>query len=402
MRFLTCYSAALVGLVAGCGLRVRPAQPAPVAFNEEVRRVLGNEQPSPRFYRDRARLERMGVELDAVLVALADDADGDPAVRRNALSLLAERGHPIALSVIRRVLLHDPDERVRAAAVEALQQPGVTGEDAQNAIRAAIGDPSRQVRLVVLQALDTEDVKLMRSLLAWETDPEVSKIARQLVGLAETRGGPLAPDRDGGYQGMALPGEPRLVFRLASRDSVADVATGALLMETSAGKFIPLAQSVEVVAGVLPAFLAVERSAVVWEVARQIHVLDLKTGETRSLGAGVAPRLLPFTERVVWVREQPGKRRAVNGGTEILYEVWSASIGPGEPARLGELRATATPERHGNASPVRWMVIGETAEGFALRAPGIETPFLLPNPFEGSVPGRSDVLPRYKRTGDNL
>ncbi len=401
MRLLSCYSAALLGLLAGCALRANPPRTASMAFNDEVRRVLGTEQPSPRFYRERERLERMGVELDAVLVALAEDGDGDLAVRRNSLALLGERGHPVALGVIRRVLLHDPDERVRAASIAALHGPGVAGPEARNAIRAAVGDPSRQVRLVVLQALDTEDVGVMRALLAWETDPQVSAIARELVGLAETRGGPLAARRDGGYEGMSRAGEPRLVFHSAGRDPVANVATGALLIETSGGKFVPLAQNVEVVAGVLPAFLATDRPIAVWESERVIHLLDLKTGESRSLGPGVAPRLLPFTERAVWVREVPGKRRAVNGGTEIGYEVWSAPLTEGEPSRLGELRVTTSPERHGNASPVRWMVIGETPEGFVLRGPGIATPFALPNPFAGSHPGRSGAPGRLKPTGDN-
>ncbi|MBA2572965.1 MAG: hypothetical protein H0V06_07965, partial [Gemmatimonadetes bacterium] len=71
MRLLSCYSAALLGLLAGCALRANPPRTASMAFNDEVRRVLGTEQPSPRFYRERERLERMGVELDAVLVALA-------------------------------------------------------------------------------------------------------------------------------------------------------------------------------------------------------------------------------------------------------------------------------------------------------------------------------------------
>lgn len=402
MRLPSCYSAALLGLLAGCALRGSPGRAAPLAFNDEVRRVLQSEQPSPRFYRDWARLERMGVELDAVLIALAEDGDGELAVRRNSLALLGERGHPVALGVIRRVLLHDPDERVRAAAVAALQRPGVAGPEARNAIRAAVGDPSRHVRLVVLQALDTEDVGLMRSLLAWETDPQVMVIVRELVGLAETRGGPLAAKPDGGYEGMSRSGEPRLVFHAASRHEVADVATGALLIETSGKKFIPLAQSVEVVAGVLPAFLATDRPIAVWEAGRAIHVLDLKTGESRSLGPGVAPRLLPFTEQAVWVREVPGKRRAVDGGSEIVYEVWSATLTGGEPTRLGELRATTHPERHGNASPVRWMVIGETPEGFVLRGPGIATPFALPNPFAGSPPRRSRPSPRPIPIGDHL
>lgn len=394
-------SVPLLMLLSGCFPRGRAQGPRPAAFTEEVRRVLRNDQPSPRFYRDRARLGRMGNELDAVLISLAQDQDADLAVRRNAITLLAERADPVALPVLRRILLQDADERLRTVAVAALHSPGFVGTGARNAIRAAIGDPSRQVRLAVLQLLDSEDVDVMRSLLAWETDPEVSTIARQLVMLAESRGAPLTPNRVGDYQTTVMPGEPRLVFRHRQSDSVARTATGALLLELPGAKFVPLADTVEVVRDVLPAFLAPDRGSVVWESGREIHVLDLKTGEARSLGAGIAPRLLPFTERIIWVREQRGKRRSVDGGTEIAYEVWSATVAGGEPARLGELRATARPDQHGNASPVRWMIVAEVPEGFALRGPGIPA-FVLPNPFAGSSQGRSGLPRPVKPSGEDL
>ena len=392
MRSPFVFGVVLLGLLAGCSIRGRQTVPAQLGFTDEVRRVLRSEQPSRRFYRDRERLAGMGAELDAVLVVLAEDVDADLPVRRNALALLGERGNPIALPVIRRVLLRDPDERVRAAAVSALQRAGVAGADARNAIRAAVGDPARQVRLTALQALNTEDVDIVRSLLSWETDDEVNTIAKQLVALAESRGAPLVPDRQGGYRTTAGAGEPRLVFRPISRDTVAGIAVGPLLLETTGTKFVPLADSVEVVGGVLPAFFAPDRTFVVWETKRQIQVLDLKTGRARSLGPGIAPRVLPFTDRVVWVREQPGKRRAHGAGTEIRYDVWSAAFVSGEPVRLGELRAIARPELHGNASPVRWMVVGELPEGFALRGPSITT-FMLPNPFDVSPPGGSALPP---------
>lgn len=387
-------------LLSGCAFGARPAGPRPAAFTEEVRRVLRNEQPTPRFYRARARLERMGQELDAVLIALAQDEDAGVPVRRNAITLLAERAHPIALPVLRQILLRDPDDQIRTVTVAALRSPGFAGTDAHNAIRAAIGDPSRQVRLAVLQALDSEDVDVMRALLAWEEDPEVSAIARQLIILAESRGAALATNGTGGYHTTAMPGEPRLVFRRRQTDPLARTATGALLLELPGAKFVPLADTVEVVRDVLPAFLAPDRGSVVWEAGREIHVLDLKTGKARSLGPGIAPRLLPFTERIIWVREQPGARRALAGGTEIAYEVWSATVAGGEPTQLGELRATARPEQHGNASPVRWMVVAEVPEGFALRGPGIPA-FVLPNPF-GGLPGRS-ALPRPAQpSGEDL
>jgi hypothetical protein len=356
--------------------------PAPQRLTAEVRTILAQERPSARFLRDRSRLERMGAEIDPVLVSLVDDPGADLTVRSNALLLLADRRSPAAVPVLRRVVVTAEDAELRAAAVQGLQRFATESRQAANGIRAAIDDPSRQVRLTVLQALDVEDVALIRALLRREEDAQVRSVAKALVALAESRGAPLPPEGDGTYRSTAQDNEPQIVFQPSWTDTVAGIAVGALWVQLPGDRLVPLAQRVEVVAGVVPAFLSPDRSAVVYEAEREVRVRDLKTGAMRLLGAGLAPRPIPFTDRFVYVEERLRARRQVEQGTEMTYQVVLAGFAPGPLERLGTLVAITRADRHANASPVRWMVVGETPEGFVLRGERI-SPFLLPNPFEG-------------------
>jgi hypothetical protein len=356
--------------------------PAPQRLTAEVRTILAQERPSARFLRDRSRLERMGAEIDPVLVSLVDDPEADLTVRSNALLLLADRRSPAAVPVLRRVVVTAEDAELRSAAVQGLQRFAAESRQAANGIRAAIDDPSRQVRLTVLQALDVEDVALIRALLRREEDAQVRSVAKALVALAESRGAPLPPEGDGTYRSTAQDNEPQIVFQPSWTDTVAGIAVGALWVQLPGDRLVPLAQRVEVVAGVVPAFLSPDRSAVVYEAEREVRVRDLKTGATRVLGAGLAPRPIPFADRFVYVEERLRARRQVEQGTEMTYQVVLAGFAPGPLERLGTLVAITRADRHANASPVRWMVVGETPEGFVLRGERI-SPFLLPNPFEG-------------------
>ncbi len=367
--------------------------PAPQRLSHEVREILATDEPSAAFYRARNRLERMGGEIDAVLVELINDAGADRTAQANALVLLADRRSPAAVPVLRRVLLASEDDQLRASAIVGLQRLAGDSPHAANAIRSAIGDPSARVRLSVLQALDVEDVALIRQLLRREDDPQVRAVARELVALAESRGASLPAGADGTYRSTAPEGAPAIVFQPSWADSVAGISVGALWAEVPGAKLVPLAQRVEAVAGVIPAFFSPDRSTVVYETEREVRVRNLRNGNTRVLGPGVAPRLVPFTDRLVYLEEQPALRREVPGGTELTYRVLISGFTGGAPQLLGEVRAVTRPGRRANASPVRWMVIGETPEGFVLRGEDM-TPFLLPNPFRG--PGPTRPAPRRR------
>jgi hypothetical protein len=384
---------ALAGLCAlgGCALGTRNAAPPryghPLLVNQVVR-ILNEEEPTPAYYRERERLVVMGPELDAVLIGLVDDESAEEHVRANAATLLADRGAPGTVDLLRRQLASSSSDVLRAAAVRILQRYEDTDPGARNAIRAAAGDPSATVRLNVLQRLDVEDAPLVRSLLAREGDAQVRTIARQLLELLEARGARLVRDPRGDLRTSGRESAPQIVFHPTWVDSVGGVEVGGLWVEMpgTSSQLVPLAQDVEVVDDVVPAFFDSGRSIIVYESGREVRVRDLRGGQTRSLGPGLAPRVIPFTEYIVFVREAPDGTRTDPEATVVDYEVMRASFSAGGPEVIGRLTARITPGVHRGASPVRWMVVGEASNAFVLRAPGFVEPFVLPGPFE--TPGR--------------
>jgi hypothetical protein len=378
---------ALAGLAAlgGCVL-MQPSAPPRYGnrlFVNQVVRILDVEEPSPAYYRQRARLEVMGPELDAVLIGLVEDDAQDENVRANSVILLADRRAAGSMRLLRRQLMASPSDMVRVAAVHGLQRFAADSAGARNALRAAAGDPSALVRLNVLQKLDVEDAPLIRGLLAREEDARVRTIARQLLELLEARGARLVRDPRGDLRTSGREEAPQIVFHPTWRDSPGGVEVGALWVEVpGATGLVPLAQEVEVVDDVVPAFFNVERTLVVFEAGGEIRVRDLRSGATRTVGAGVAPRVIPFTDQIVFVRPVPGTVTPAGDAATVRYDVVRAGLAGGAPEVIGQLEATVRPDVHASASPVRWMVVGEGRNGgFVLRAPGV-TPFELPGPYE--------------------
>lgn len=377
---------ALAGLAAlgGCALVQRnpPPRYGDRLLVNQVVRILNVDEPSPAYFRERARLEVMGPELDAVLIGLVDDEQADDHVRANAALLLVDRRAPGTMHLLRRQLAASNSDVLRAAAVRGLQRFAPDSSGARNAVRAAAGDASATVRLNVLQRLDVEDAPLVRALLAREGDPRVRTIARQLLELLEARGARLVRDPRGDLRTSGRENSPQIVFHPTWRDPAGAVEVGGLWVEMPGeSSLVPLAQEVEVVDEVVPAFFDPGRTIIVYETQREIFVRDLRSQGTRSLGAGVAPRVIPFTDYVVFVRQGPDAPRPVQDGALVLYEVVRARFAGGEPEVIGRLEAHVRPDVRGGASPVRWMVVGEARDGFVLRAPGMST-FILPGPFE--------------------
>ena len=369
------------GGLGACGAFRYVPSPAPAALRQEVVATLNTEEPSPEFFRRRARLERLGPELDEVLARVLQDPAQDSRVRANAAILLADRRAPLAVFLLRRTLLTAGDDAVRAGVVVGLWKLSPGSPEAASAIRGAINDPAPRVRLNVVQALEVEDAPLLRDVLADEDDPQVREVGRQLLGLFESRGAPLAADRTGAYRTTGPDSIPRIVFQPQPR-LAGGVEAGPLWVEMPGAVLVPLAQRVEAVAGVVPAFFNPLRGAVVYEADREIRIRDLRAGSTRVVGPGVAPRVLPFTDQFVFLEERPALREGGPEETTLTYQVVRGSFSSTRLERMGTLRARVRPEVQAAASPVRWMVIGEVREGFVLRGPGI-TPFLLPDPFGG-------------------
>lgn len=377
---------ALAGLsvLGGCLFgRTPPPRPGGPLLLNQVVRILNVDEPTPAYYRERARLEAMGPQLDTVLIRLVRDENADDHVRANAAILLADRETPGTTELLREQLATSRSEVLRAASVRTLQRYAADSAGVRAALRAAAGDRSATVRLNVLQRLDVEDAPLVRGLLARESDPQVRTIARQLLELLEARGAPLVRDPRGDLRSSGRENTPQIVFHPTEADSAAGVEMGALWVELpGASSLVPLAQDVEVVDEVVPAFFDANRAVIVYEAGREVRVRDLRSGESRSLGPGVAPRVIPFTEYIVFVREVPDGRRTDAEGALVDYEVVRASFSAGGPEVIGRLSARVRPEVHRGASPVRWMVVGDGREGFVLRAPGVEPTFVLPGPFE--------------------
>ncbi|HET6230137.1 MAG TPA: hypothetical protein VFE05_08710 [Longimicrobiaceae bacterium] len=361
--------------LAACGPPRHGRGPAPSRLETQVTRVLNTDAPDARFYRDRSQLESLGPELDAVLVSLLDDSRAKDAVRANAAILLADRRAPAAVPVLRRVVLNAGSAVVRSAAVVGLERLAPESAAAAVAVRGAILDRAPEVRLNVLQGLDVEDAPLVRALLKQEEDPQVKVVARQLLALLEARGAPLVADRTGDFRTAGSDSTPKIVFHPVRRDTLAHVDVGALWVEVQGKRLVPLAQEVEAVGGVIPAFFDTHGDAVVYEAEHQVRIRNLRTGATRVLGPGTAPRPVPFSDRFVFLQERTAERR----GAVQTYDVVRASFAEAPLERLGQLQARTDA---GAASPVRSLVVGEARDGFVLRGVGVST-FLLPDPFEG-------------------
>lgn len=377
-----------LGALGGCAMMQASAPPryGNRLFVNQVVRILDVEEPSPAYFRERARLEVMGPELDAVLIGLVEDESQDENVRANSVILLADRRASGSMQLLRRQLAASGSDVVRAAAVRGLQRFAPDSAGARNALRAAVGDPSALVRLNVLQRLDVEDAPLIRGLLAREDDSRVRTIARQLLELLEARGARLVRDPRGDLRTSGREEAPQIVFHPTWRDSLGGVEIGALWVEMPGStSLVPLAQEVEVVDDVVPAFFNVERTLVAYEAGGEIRVRDLRGGQTRTVGPGVAPRVIPFTDHIVFVRA--GEVTQTDDGATVRYDVMRAGLSGGAPEVIGQLQAQVRPDVHASASPVRWMVVGEARNGFVLRAPGVTT-FVLPGPYEAPPPQR--------------
>ena len=369
-------------ILAGCASAGHGDLQGRARLSSEVRAFLAADWRSDGYQGERARLLRMGSEVDSILAAVAGNRRAPLESRAEALLLLAERQSPEALPALRSALQDQSNERLRSAAVLALARLAPISEQALELIRLAAGDRSRTVRLTALQSLDIAEVATIRRVLERENDPEVRQVAFELVALAESRGAPLVPDRRGVLRTVSSDAEPQIVFRAVRREPGIPVAYGDLRIEL-ANSDIPLGTMVEVVANVVPAFFSSDRSAVVAEVDGEISVVDIDSGAIRRIGAGSAPRLIPFSNQFIFLRQRPGGQHSTVDGMAIMYDVFRASFNATGVQQIGSLRAISRSDVNGGESPVDWMVVSEAGDGFALSGTNIE-PFPLPTSVWGA------------------
>jgi hypothetical protein len=315
------------------------------------------------------------------IAAVAEDPGASAAIRHNAVLLLGERGAVAQLPSL-QAAQQSPDLRVRGAVVTAAQRMIEGGRpQARPLVVAALADSAPEVRAKALEVLGAGDLPLLRDFLGRERDPAVTEIARGLVQAAEERGYPLAPDSAGVLRRTAAAGH-QLEFVPVLRWRQWDAALGTVTITPRDGTPFRI-DSVEVVRSVVPVAFSVDGRYVAYERARTMFVRDLQNGSTRSLGPGIAPRLRPFSDEFVFLRERSGRHELAQN-TRISYDVLHVGFAPGgaEPRALGALGVLVQPDRHGSYSPARWMHVSERELLFRLEGEGVET-FPLPDPFSG-------------------
>jgi len=142
-----------------------------------------------------------------------------------------------------------------------------------------------------------------------------------------------------------------------------------------------VASGVEAVGKVVPAFVTSDGKFLVYELNREIHVRDLTTSADRKLADGIAPRIMPFTTDVLYLREVRAKRSETPNSFGLKYDVLRQPLATSDTAKvIGQIGALALNNLKGNYATVRWMRIREDEGVFYLVGDNIEA-FKLPNPF---------------------
>lgn len=366
---------------APAGEAPAPTEPGPDASLVELldTDVLSAERES----RIRGR-DSTADPLPRRLNQIARDPDAPPYARGNALLLLGEF-EAIGYLGAFALGLRAEDARVRAAAATGLESLVALEPDRVLPIlRRALRDEEPWVQARALQSLGAVDPDALRRYVPTAPTEELRQIARSLLQVAEERGAPLSPAM---ASGEAIPDTlarvsalgRRVRFITEKRWPAWGLAAGRLEVAPPDGEFAEVAGAVEVVAGVVPAFLSPDERWLVYETAREIRVRDLRSGADRIVGPGVAPRVIPFSSSFVFLRatdEAPSGRDE----TRLTYEVYRASLEGGAPESLGSLTATLSRQRFGNASPVRWMRVVEVSGEFFLEGERMDR-FALPSPF---------------------
>lgn len=321
-------------------------------------------------------------QLVGLLAAVAGDPRAPVYARGNALLMLGERGSR-RLDVYAPALA-DPVVEVRAAATVGLGTLLGLSYDPRIValLRRALADEERDVRARALESLADQEPAVLRDFLATGPEEPLASIARSMVALAEQRGAPSATG-DAALGPMTKTSEQgiQLVYEPVARRPELGATQGTLRLRLPDGTTRDLAEGVEVVAGVMPAFVTSDGAAVVFESDREIHILDLATGERHSLGPGIAPRPYPLRPSLLYFKPRDEPLPGERGGSSLLYDVVEAQI-EGQGRRiLGTITAPTSPVLRGGYSPIRWIRVREAGGGFILHSPQTAE-FRLPDPFD--------------------
>lgn len=342
-----------------------------------VRREMGNEELGAA---ERIEMRLGNSEFIDRLSVVAEDTTAPWLVRVNALRLLANRGAVGELSVF-SALLHDKDERVRIADVSAMREFLTLREQtAVEILEYALHDPSPRVVTAALQMFGDRDPAVLRELVAQTKDPDIKKIATDLIHAAEERGAPLAAKDTLGTLERSTGTGLTITFRPTTRWKNWDAAVGDVYLTQNKKKPVLVARNVEEVENVVPAFITSDGKTLVYETNREIHAYDIATGADKKIVDGIAPRVLPFTNDVIFLTEVRDKRSETPNSFGLKYDVNRIPAAGGTATKLGQIGAKALNDLNGNYSTVRWARIREQEGTFLLTGDMID-PFTLPSPF---------------------
>lgn len=312
-----------------------------------------------------------------LLPELALDSAADPLARANAV--LRMGAVPMLAFDVYAQTIDDPDPRVRGATL------GVVGPLATRAPDQAIPilargliDSEIGIQAKALQELRDRDLDLLRYYIAQNPPPELRDIAEQTIRNAQAWGAPLEPEADGTLRRFT-PSGVEVVLRPDTALPQYGVVIGTLSVVRPGAAPRVLADSVEVIQTIIPAVVDGSGRYVALETARRMEVHDLETGAVRQVGAGLAPRPLPFTPDYLYFREIA---RFPQAGTEILrYEFLRAPFEFGAAVPFDTVNIQATHALHGFLSPMRWARIHDRGTAFVVDTDGLRN-HRLPSPLE--------------------
>jgi hypothetical protein len=390
------FFAVTVMTLAACGARqpgqdpmIPPPEPLPdsVVWNgdPEIAPLL---RRSAFGQREREAAERVSVFLgpetfDNRLAAIVEDTSAPPVVRINAIGLLAHRTAVNELWAL-NAAQQSPHERVRMAVVTAMRDflPAAP-TSAIMILDRALRDPNPRVQAHALEVLSDRDVDVLRAYHQRARNAELRGVALDLIRLGEQRGEPLVPKDTLGTLERTNAEGVTITFRPTIRWRHWDAALGDLYVrQANVRQPTLVARGVEVVNNVIPAFVAPDSAVLVYEVNREIHVRSLRDGTDRKLDDGIAPRMLPFSNDVIYLKPLRDAGLSTPTDQPFRYQVVRSSLAGNQPAVVGEIRATARNAVAGNYSPVRWMRVREINGKFYLTGDDIRE-FELPSPFGG-------------------
>ena len=384
----------IVAVLAGCAHQQSlstPAAPPPLPVapdsvawfgDPEVAPILIHGNITPYIEAGAERVEeRLGMtEFQNRLGAVAEDTTAPWIVRVNALKLLADRGALDQLPVFNEAL-HDSQEVVRLSAVNDMRQyMAVNPEAATEFLVAALMDPSTRVQGTALQLLGDRDMDALRAFAKRAQNGEMRKVAVDVIQAAEERGAPLMPKDSLGTLERTTSNGTVLTFKPTERWKNWDAAVGDVLVKLPGKKPALIASGVEEVGNVVPAFFNSDYNTLVYEQNREVHARNLLTGEDRKLADGIAPRVLPFSNDVIYMSEIRGKRIETPNSVGLKYDVMRIPLAGGTATSIGQIGDKALNDLKGNYASVRWARIRETEGTFELVGDQIE-PFRLPSPF---------------------